>query len=129
MTHNPTNSDKQKRSKEAAIPILAITPNYSEAAKLIGCSRDEIYEWLKDDSFRLELEMIRSKLVDDAISKMKTHTTKAVDTLAILMDDESSQVRRAACNDILNHVGRFIELKDLENRLVILEKSLRRNKS
>lgn len=121
MEQNQTKFDKQKRSKEIALPILASTPDYSEAAKLIGCSRGEIYEWLKDNEFKAELEKLRSQIVNDAISKMKAHVTKAVDVLASLLDDESSQVRRAACNDILNHVGRFMELKELENRLVNLE--------
>lgn len=126
MEQNQTKSDKLKRSKETALPILACTPDYTEAAKLIGCSRGEIYEWLKDEDFKAQLEKLRSRLVDDAISKMKAHVTKAVDTLAMLMDDESSHVRRSACNDILNHVARFIELKEMEDRLVNLERSVER---
>jgi HEAT repeat protein len=122
MTEKPVKTNKMSRSKVKALPILATTPNYSEAARLIGCSYDQIYSWLRDPDFKNELEKLRSQLVDDAISKMKSHVTKAVDVLATLMDDESSQVRRAACNDILNHVGRFIELKELETRLVNLEK-------
>ena len=125
MSEKQIKTDKTTRSKMKALPILATTPNYSEAARLIGCSHEQIYSWLRDEEFKAELEKLRSHLVNDAISKMKGYVTKAVDTLAALMDDESSQVRRAACNDILNHVGRFIELKELETRLDNLEKTVK----
>ena len=125
MEQKQTKADKMKRSKELALPILAITPNYCEAARKIGCSTEQIYKWLKNEEFRAELEKLRSRIVDDAVGKLKSHVTKAVDTLALLMDDESSGVRRAACNDILNHVSKFIELKELETRLVKLESALK----
>lgn len=113
--------EKQKRSKEQALAVLATTTNYSEAARILGVGTERIYTWLKDPEFKAELEKLRSCLVEDAVSKMKAYTTKAVDTLANLMDDDVSQVRRGAANDILNHVGRFMELKELERRIEILE--------
>lgn len=125
--HKQTKSDKLRRSKEYALSVLATTTNYSEAARIIGCGHQQIYEWLKDQEFKEALDKLRSKLVEDAISKMKAHTTKAVDTLALLMDDESAQIRRGAANDILTHVGRFMELKEIEVRLNELERRISKN--
>lgn len=124
--HKPIKSDKCRRNKEQALPILAMNANYSEAARLIGCSRDEIYEWLKDPLFRTELEHLRTNLVNDAISQLKTHATKATSTLVNLLDDESSQIKLKAANDILNHLGRFMELRELETRLKALEDATRK---
>ena len=123
---NSTKSDKQQRSKEAALPILATCANYTEAARQIGCSRDEIYIWLKDPEFKAEIERIRTDLVNDAISQLKTHATKATSTLVNLLDDESSQIKLKAANDILNHLGRFMELRELETRLKSLEDATRK---
>lgn len=112
---------KTKKSKEDALIVLASCSSYIEAAKQLEVSPPTIYKWLADPEFSAKLDAIRSQVVNDALSKLKSHATKAVDTLALLMDDESSQVRRGAANDILNHVGRFMELKEIEVRLKALE--------
>lgn len=124
--HNRIKSDKQQRSKETALPILATCANYSEAARQIGCSREEIYAWLKDPEFKAELERLRTDIVNDAISQLKNNATKATNTLVNLLEDESSQVRLKAANDILNHLGRFMELRELETRLKALEDATRK---
>jgi HEAT repeat protein len=123
---NSIKSDKQQRSKETALPILATCANYSEAARQIGCSREEIYNWLKDPEFKAELERLRTDIVNDAISQLKNNATKATNTLVNLLEDESSQVRLKAANDILNHLGRFMELRELETRLKALEDATRK---
>ena len=112
---------KLKKSKEDALVCLASCSSFNEAAKQLGVSVPTIYNWLIDPEFSAKLDSIRNQIVSEAISKLKTHTTKAVDTLALLMDDESSQVRRGASNDILNHACRFMELKEIEVRLKALE--------
>ncbi|MGE4574522.1 hypothetical protein [Parachlamydia sp.] len=112
---------KSKKSKEDAIVVLASCSSYAEAARELGVSIPTIYKWLGDPEFEAKLESIRNQIVSESISKLKTHTTKAVDTLAMLLDDDSPQIRRGASNDILNHVSRFIEIKEIEVRLKALE--------
>lgn len=109
---------------EKALPVLAVTPNYQEAAKILGCNKYQIYEWLKNEEFKENLESLRTEIVNEAVSKMKSHVTKAVDNLALLMDDDCPKIRRGACNDILNHVGRFMELHEIQQRIGKLEKIL-----
>jgi len=112
---------KQARSKENALVILATCTNYQEAARQLDITPPTIYQWLQDPEFAAKLEETRSSIVSDAVSKMKGYSIKAVETLAALLDDASSQVKRAAANDILNHVGRLMELKEIEVRLKALE--------
>lgn len=112
---------KSKKSKEDAIVVLASCSSYAEAARELDVSVPTIYKWLGDSEFLAKLEAIRNQIVSDSISKLKAHTTKAVDTLAMLLDDENPQIRRGVSNDILNHVTRFMELKEIEARLKILE--------
>lgn len=119
-------TDKVQRNKEAALPILATCPNYSEAARLIGVRPAQVYEWLKDPSFKAELDKLRSEITakstDEAVSKLKNSMTKAVDTLVKLLDrDDCPTVQRAAANDILNHIQKFKELQELEERITLLE--------
>lgn len=112
---------KSKKSKEDALVILASCSSYAEAARELGVSVPTIYNWLGDSEFLAKLESVRNQIVSDSISKLKTYTTKAVDTLALLLDDENPQIRRGVSNDILNHVLKFIEMKELETRLKALE--------
>jgi transposase len=112
---------KSKKSKEDAIVVLVSCSSYAEAAKELGVSVPTVYKWLGDPEFSAKLEATRNQIVSDSISKLKTHTTKAADTLALLLDDDNPQIRRGVSNDILNHVLKFIELKELEARLKALE--------
>lgn len=121
-----TKSDKSQRSKEAALPILATCPNYCEAAKIIGCSTEQIYEWLKDIGFKARLDQLRTEVVaqsvNEAVSKLKDAMTRAVDTLiALLVREDYPAVQRAAANDILGHIQKFKELEEFEKRLSKLE--------
>lgn len=116
-----TEVNKQERSKELAVPILASCPDYSKAAKELGICRELIYEWMKDPLYKTKVDEARSQLVAEAIVRLKANMTKAVDVLVFLLDDESPVIRRGAANDILNHTGRFIEIKELESRIKALE--------
>ncbi len=113
--------DKTVRSRELALPILASQPNYSQAARLIGCSEEQIYAWLRDPEYKAQVDKARSELVNEAVQKLKAGMTKACDVLVQLLDDESPMIRRGVANDILNHAGKFIELKELEERIKKLE--------
>ena len=114
-------SSKAARSRENALPILASTPNFSQAARIIGCSEEQIYVWMRDSEYKAQVDNARSELVEEAIQKLKANMTKATDVLVLLLDDESSVVRRGCANDILNHAGRFMELRELERRIESLE--------
>jgi len=109
--------------KESALLILASSPSYAEAARLLEVDPSTIYEWLKDKEFSDRLEQLRNSIFTEAISKLKGHSTRAVDTLADLLTDESSQVRREAANDILNHATKLKEVQEIEARLKVLEKA------
>lgn len=113
--------NKQERSKESALIILASSPSYTEAARLLEVDPSTVYEWLKDKEFATRLEQTRNLIFGEAVSKLKGHCTKAVDTLASLLSDESPQVRRGASNDILNHATKFKELQEFDQRLAALE--------
>ncbi|MBS0656065.1 MAG: hypothetical protein JSR46_09825 [Verrucomicrobia bacterium] len=121
-----TKYNKTERSKEFALPILATCPNYCEAARQIGVSKEQIYEWMKDPEFKTQVDKMRSELVgrtvEEATCKLKSAMTKAVDTLVVLLDREDyPAVQRAAANDILGHIQKFKELHEFEERLSRLE--------
>ena len=122
-----TNKDSLELSQKqiAAITFFIGNKSVDEACKEAGISRNAYYEWLKEPAFKDELNRLRNEVVEDAIGQLKTNTTKAANTLVSLLDREDHPaVQRAAANDILGHVMKFIELKEMEERLINLENVL-----
>lgn len=117
-----TESNKKlKRSQLQALPVLATSPNYSQAARTLGISTERIYAWLKDSLFCEELNKLRDEIVEDSIAKMKGYTTKAVDVLGSLLEHSNATIRLRASNALIGHVSKFIELQEMERRLLQLE--------
>jgi len=113
--------DKKLRSQQKALPYLVSCKSYAQAAKEIGVSENQIYEWLRDPEFKSEIEKQRNQVTKTAINILKMNTTKAAETLGELLFSSNELVKRGAANDILNHVGKFQELQELENRIASLE--------
>lgn len=90
-------------------------------SRLTGISVKQIYRWLAQANFQEELEKRRNKLSKDAVDKLKVNLTKAATTLVKLLDSNSEAMRRGASNDILNHILRIMELREIEVRLATLE--------
>lgn len=125
MTKNDTFNLSTRQQQ--ALPLFASNLTIEEACERAGISRNTFYEWLKEPQFKLELDRLRNEIVNDAINYLKSTTTKAARTLANLLEREDNpSVQRAAANDVLGHVMKFIELKELEERLTEMERHVSR---
>lgn len=120
-------NDKTLRSRKKAIPYLLSCKSYAQAAKEIGVSTVQIFEWLKDPEFKAELDRQRNQVTEAAINILKMNTTKAAETLGSLLSSANELVQRGAANDILNHVARFRETQELERRIAVLEEQTKRS--
>lgn len=124
-----TESDKLSLSKRQtqALPIFASNLTIEEACERAGISRNTFYEWLKEPQFKSELDRLRNEIVNEAVNHLKITSTKAAKTLGDLLErDDSPTVQRAAANDVLGHVMKFMELKELEDRLADIERHIGR---
>jgi len=106
------------------IPILIGCDTVEEAARQADIARGTIYGWLKQEEFQNAVESARKKLLDRAMNKLLNVAMDAVLALEKLLTAESEAVRRAAANDILNHIQRQRELKEFEGRLAAVEQTL-----
>lgn len=125
-----TESDKLGLSKRQtqALPIFASNLTIEEACERAGISRNTFYEWLKEPQFKLELDRLRNEIVNEAVNHLKMTSIKAAKTLGDLLErDDSPTVQRAAANDVLGHVMKFMELKELEDRLADIERHIGRH--
>lgn len=123
MTEADENQDQLTPRQITVLPCFAAHAFVEAACEEAGISRETYYKWLKNPVFKSELDRLRNEIVNDAVNQLKATTVKAATTLSLLLDrDDNPSVQRAAANDILNHVGKFKELQELQERIETLER-------
>lgn len=107
------------------LPFLISNPTVDVAAKLSGVSAKQIFDWLNQPVFRQELENRKNEGVNQAVDRLKLTASKACDTLINLLDDaESDSIKHRVAVDMLNMTLKFMEFKDVEQRLRKLEETI-----
>src|ERR1700722_14187922 len=103
------------------LPYLLACKTHEEAARQAHVSVKQIYCWLKTSAFKTELDRRRNEIIEKAVNRLKYNTTKAADTLVALLSHSNPTIQRGVANDLLNHVNKFIELHEIEERIQLLE--------
>lgn len=107
------------------LPFLINTPTVESAAKQSGVSSKQIFDWLNQPIFRHELEKRKNEGINHAVDRLKLTASKAVDTLIALLDSaQSESVKHRVAVDMLNMTLKFMEFKDVEQRLRKLEETI-----
>lgn len=126
MSGYDNNCKDLSRRQLKAIPIILQAKNITEGANNAGITRQTFYEWYQHPEFRAEFTRQRQEVIDLALHELKTLTGEAVDVLRNLLKAEGEGVRLRTALGVLEHVGKFIELEDLEKRISDIERSLNR---
>lgn len=110
-----------------AIPHLLGAGSLEEGRRKARICKSTLYQWLKDETFRAELNRKRGEVIKDAIERLKTSVTRAVDGLLELAQDEDKSIKLRACEKVLDFFLKVKEIDELEGRLekierIILEK-------
>ena len=113
-----TLTDRQKR----AIPYLAAGPSIRNGCRQAKIRTETYYQWIKQPAFECALKKQREELFQEALQTLSSSVQNAVDTLTGLISTENEPLKRAVCNDILGHVLKVRELKEIEERLSNIEK-------
>lgn len=107
------------------LPFLISNPTVESAAKQSGVSAKQIFDWLNQPIFRQELENRKNEGVNQAVDRLKATASKACDTLIGLLDHaESESVRHRVAIDMLNMTLKFMEFRDVEQRIRKLEDTI-----
>jgi hypothetical protein len=108
-----------------ALPFLLSNPSVELAAKQAGVSSKQIFDWLNQDAFRNELESRKNEAVTLAVDRLKLTASKACDTLISLLDSaQSESVKHRVAIDMLNMTLKFMEFRDVEQRIRKLEDTI-----
>ena len=107
------------------LPFLISNPTVDLAAKLSGVSAKQIFDWLNQPLFRQELEKRKNDGVNQAVDRLKLTASKACDTLIGLLDNaQSDSIKHRVAVDMLNMTLKFMEFKDMEQRIRKLEETI-----
>jgi len=108
-----------------ALPFLISSPTIESAAKQSGISNKQIFDWLNQPNFRQELENRKNEAVNQAVDRLKLTACKACETLISLLDNaQSDSIKHRVAVDMLNMTLKFMEFKDVEQRLRKLEETI-----
>lgn len=119
------NKERLTRRQMHVLPFLISNPTVESAAKQSGVSPKQIFDWLNQPTFRQELENRKNEAVNQAVDRLKATTSKACDTLINLLDHaESESVRHRVAIDLLNMTLKYMEFKDVEQRIRKLEDTI-----
>lgn len=106
-----------------AIAALLSSKNVPEAAAAVGLGERTLYRYLSDPAFRLALSNAEAEAIDNATRRLVTLTDLAIDTIAEVLSDSASSagVKIRAAGQVLDYLLKLRELRNIEQRLLILE--------
>ena len=120
------NKERLTRRQLHILPFLISNPTVEIAAKQSGVSAKQIFDWLNQPIFRQELENKKNEVVNQAVDRLKLTASKACDTLINLLDNaQSDSLKHRVAVDMLNMTLKFMEFRDVEQRLRKLEDTIK----
>ena len=126
MTQEIDSAVELTSRQQFAITEILASRSLEEARRRIRASKGTFYGWLKEVVFQAELKRQRQAIVDEAVERLKSGLTQAVDKLLELLQTEGQPgIQLRAAQSLLEHGLKAVELQDLENRLEALEQRSR----
>jgi hypothetical protein len=120
------NQDKLTAAQTRIIPVL-LSKSVTDACREAKIGRKTVYDWLKQNSFKSELERCRDELFNGAMDRLKANTEKALDKLILLMDSgDKDDVQVRCAQTLLDYAWKLKQSQDLERRIELLEQALGR---
>lgn len=114
---------KISRNKERVIAALLSFPSIQEAAENAGVSESTVRRWLKDDHFTAAYRKARHQVVSQAIGKLQTNISGAIDVLMDIAENEQApaSARVTAARAIIDQSLKAVEVENVEERIERLE--------
>lgn len=114
--------DKRPQREQKAIIALLTHSNIPQAAKTADISEATLWRWLQQDDFRKKLRDAQSGVFDDALGKLQSATTRAVECL--LKNPSNGWAAVQSARAIIHYGLKSHEVFDFEHRLGMIETAL-----
>ena len=102
--------------------LVAGGSSIKAAAGVVNCSEQTAYNLSSTPEFKSRVSEIRTELTTEAVGKLTSAATEAVDTLRSLLNAANEpNVRLNAAKAILANLGPISEANELRNRIDAIE--------
>lgn len=109
-----------------AIPIILASKTITEGVEKAGIKRETFYKWNRTPEFKEAFREQRQEMIDLALHELKVSTSEAVGVLRALLSAEGESIRLRTAQAILDNILKSVEIENIEHRLDVLERSLKR---
>jgi AcrR family transcriptional regulator len=108
---------------EIVVSALLTSNRVEDVAVMLNTSKRTIYRYLADKEFQALFDAAKARLLDEAIIKLRTESSRAVDVLVEIAQDKycSPPARVAAARSIVQFAIEAGQIEDLEKKLHDLE--------
>ena len=107
---------------ETIVVLVAGGSSIKAASITAGCSLQTAYNLSATPEFRQRVSEIRTQMTTEAVGKLTSAATQAVDTLMELLTAEhEANIRLNASKAILTHLGPITEAGELRQRINDIE--------
>lgn len=108
--------------KLAAVALLAKGMTTDAVGAEVGVDGSTVRRWRdRDPEFRADVEAARRAILSEAVAALTSAVRKAVDTLTVALDDDSSTIRVRAASELIRSLPLLASHAELEARLTALE--------
>jgi len=117
-----------KTRKVLALEVLSSGMSVEKASEVAQVSRQCIYNWLGQKSFKNELRQRQSVLFQSLSKRLVNITEKALQVLEDCLSSRNEAIRLRASGIALSSLKNVMELADFEERLTTIEENMRSGK-
>ena len=120
-------SEKITRNQVRAIKALLQYPTVDQVAGAIGVNPRTVFRWLHNPDFRLALSQAEGEALDRIGRRLLVMSEQALSAIQDILDDPDkpgNTNKRLAAALILDQTMKLRELRNIESRLLDLEKAV-----
>lgn len=110
-----------KTKKALALEVLSSGLSVEKASEVANVSRQCVYNWMTQESFKKDLRRRQSILFQRLSKKLMNITVKALQVLENCLCSENENIRLRSSGIALSSLKNVMELADFEDRLTALE--------
>ena len=122
--HIPSHSVTLNNRQKHAIPLILAARSIEEGCRAAGIAKQTWYRWMNDEALKEAVSLYRAQVISDALERLKTAVTFAVEGLSGLVEAEEKNIRLKACSEVLDYFMKAREIEDMERRLSVLERAV-----
>ena len=110
--------------QQSALPLVALSPSISQAARSSGVGETTLRRWLDDPAFHSEVVHLRQESADLARQELQGLMLRGVSVISDAMDDPNPAIRLRAARYALSFAVKASEMQRLAADLKELKNSL-----